>query len=174
MTEHRNKLTGAIRARLPSGCSFAGGGHDVPGNLTPAEARLVSASVEKRVVDFRAAIFYARSALAGLGHPPAEILAGSQREPRWPTGIIGSISHCAGYCGAVAARANHLKFIGLEIELSGPLELDLVHYVCTKLDVENNRDFDQTIMPKIIFCVKESVYKAYFPQTKCYLDFLDV
>jgi 4'-phosphopantetheinyl transferase EntD len=41
---------------------------------------------------------------------------GQQREPLWPTDVVGSISHCAGVAAAVVAPRTRLNGIGLDIE----------------------------------------------------------
>jgi 4'-phosphopantetheinyl transferase EntD len=50
----------------------------------------------------------------GVGKVP--ILRGYRGAPRWPTGIAGSITHCAGYCAAAVARTKDLAAIGLDAE----------------------------------------------------------
>ncbi len=42
------------------------------------------------------------------------------REPLWPAGVVGSISHSGELAGAVVARASDAWSVGLDIELLDP------------------------------------------------------
>ena len=77
---------------------------DIPARLFPEEEALVARSVDKRRREFTTARRCAREALARLGVPPAPILPGERGAPRWPAGVVGSMTHCAGYRAAAVAR----------------------------------------------------------------------
>ena len=64
--------------------------------LFPAEEALVRTADPRRRAEFTAGRACARTALARLGLPTAPVLAGRAGEPRWPAGVTGSITHCAG------------------------------------------------------------------------------
>src|SRR5206468_2745795 len=84
--------------------------------LFPEEEALIAAAVDKRRREFATARGCARSALAALGIEPAPILAGERGAPRWPPGIVGSITHCAGYRAAAVSSARDMITIGLDAE----------------------------------------------------------
>jgi 4'-phosphopantetheinyl transferase EntD len=68
------------------------------GELFAEEASLLGpGSVEKRWREFAAGRSCARKALAASGHAPVAVLQGAGREPVWPQGIVGSITHCSTY-----------------------------------------------------------------------------
>ncbi len=48
--------------------------------------------------------------------PPAPILPGQRGAPRWPAGVVGSMTHCAGYRAAVVARADEVTSLGVDAE----------------------------------------------------------
>ena len=75
------------------------------GGLFPEEEALVAGAVTKRREEFAAGRNAARAALAGLGPPPCPLLRAGRRAPAWPQGIVGSITHCSGFCCAVVAPA---------------------------------------------------------------------
>ena len=52
----------------------------------------------------------ARTALAKLGASSVPIPSGRRGAPDWPSGVVGSITHCAGYRAATAARARERRF----------------------------------------------------------------
>ena len=63
--------------------------------LYPGEAELVARAVDKRRREFCTVRHCARQALRQLGLPPAPVLRGERGEPRWPAGVVGSMTHCA-------------------------------------------------------------------------------
>ncbi len=73
--------------------------------LFPAEEALLAQAVEKRPLEFTTVRHCARVALGRLGVPAAPILPGEHGAPQWPEGIVGSMTHCAGYRAAVVARS---------------------------------------------------------------------
>lgn len=150
---------------------------DVPeGALYAAEAAQVRNAVAKRQDEFTVGRLYARMALRRLGVADQPLLAGPQRDPKWPPGIVGSITHCVGFCGVAAARAP-IRAIGIDAETRGPLPNGVEALVLTPSErrwleaVSKERPGD---WPKLFFSAKESAYKSQFPLTGLVLDFPDV
>jgi 4'-phosphopantetheinyl transferase EntD len=145
--------------------------------LLPEELTLVERAVPKRQREFAAARNCARRALSALGESPGPILAGPRREPLWPRGVVGSITHCSGYCAAVVTYRERLLGLGIDAELNLPLPADLRDSVCTP---EELRDFDLRGITAdrlgadpamLVFSAKESIYKAWYPITGVWLGF---
>jgi hypothetical protein len=65
--------------------------------LFPEEEAVVRNAVDKRRREFTTARVCARAALAKIGYPAAPILPGLRGSPGWPAGVVGSMTHCAGY-----------------------------------------------------------------------------
>ncbi|MGW1163480.1 4'-phosphopantetheinyl transferase family protein, partial [Streptomyces sp. NPDC002519] len=84
--------------------------------LYPEEEAVVTRAVEKRRREFRAARGCARQAMEKLGVPPAPILPGERGAPRWPDGLIGSMTHCEGYCAAALVHVGELVSVGIDAE----------------------------------------------------------
>src|ERR1039458_9943593 len=84
--------------------------------LFPAEEAAVGRPVEKRRREFTTARACARKALAQLGLPPSPITNGERGEPRWPAGVVGSITHCDGYRACAIARSTEMVTIGIDAE----------------------------------------------------------
>ena len=105
-------LTTLMSSVLP-GTGPAGGNlacaevYSDPPGLTPMaeEEPLIARSVAKRRNEFITVRYCARIALGELGFPPVPILKGDKGEPCWPDGVVGSLTHCAGYRGAVVGCA---------------------------------------------------------------------
>src|SRR6516225_8640665 len=92
-----------------------GGARWQPG-LFPAEEPAVRTAGPRRRAEFTAGRRCAREALARLGLPAAPVLAGRAGEPRWPAGVTGSITHCAGYRACAVARTADVTALGIDAE----------------------------------------------------------
>jgi 4'-phosphopantetheinyl transferase EntD len=131
----------------------------------------------KRLTDFSNGRYCATKALEQIGIENAIIPIGEDREPIWPEGIVGSISHCDSLTGAIVAKSSDHISLGLDIEEIGRVTPDLWELVFT----ENEKNFlfslskeDQRVKSTAIFSIKEAFYKFQHPLTKTFIDFLDV
>lgn len=130
-------------------------------------------AIPARLAEFSAGRAAARAAIGGLGLPLCAIPMGADRAPEWPSGVIGSISHCAGACMAIAARTEHFQGLGLDLEPAIPLPADLWDTVLRPeerqvLDPLSDRD---GLMALRIFVAKEAAYKAQYPRSRQLFDF---
>jgi 4'-phosphopantetheinyl transferase EntD len=166
-----------VRASLPSGVVFTGGDiRDAQAPLYPDEELAIRHAVPKRRAEFRAGRTYARAALRALGVAPAAIPAGSDRAPVWPAAVAASITHDDTYCGVLAARSTDFAAVGIDVESAAPLDADLVRMVCGAAEIAHGAALAQggVDVPKLVFCAKESTYKAYYALTRTVIDFPDV
>ncbi|MEU6770082.1 4'-phosphopantetheinyl transferase superfamily protein [Streptomyces sp. NPDC046759] len=143
--------------------------------LYPGEAALVERAVPKRRREFAAVRGCARRAMEKLGVPAQSVLSGERGAPRWPAGLIGSMTHCDGYCAAALAHAGDLASLGIDAEPHGPLPPDVLPAVCLPAEAERIARLagqrPAVHWDRILFSAKESVYKAWFPLTRSWLDF---
>ncbi|MBE1876188.1 4'-phosphopantetheinyl transferase family protein [Myceligenerans pegani] len=143
----------------------------------PGEADLVAAAVEGRRREFVTTRRCARQALAQLGLPPVAIRPGPGRAPRWPTGVVGSLTHCTGYRAAAVARAEDVSAVGIDGEPHAPLPGGVLESVVVPGETEMLRRITRvdptTHWDRLLFSAKESVYKAWFPLTGRWLGFED-
>jgi 4'-phosphopantetheinyl transferase EntD len=141
----------------------------------PEEEPLIAKSVAKRRNEFITVRYCARIALGELGLPPVPILKGDKGEPCWPDGVVGSLTHCAGYRGAVVGRSAAVRSVGIDAE---PHDV-LPNGVLDAISLPQERTEIPQAMPeglhwdRILFCAKEATYKAWFPLTKRWLGFED-
>ena len=145
--------------------------------LFPEEEALVARATHKRRQEFATGRECAREALAAIGIGKMPIMRGFRGAPQWPAGIVGSITHCAGYCASAVARAGDLAAIGLDAEPAAPLPGGVLEMVTTPAERARLRDL-AAAQPEIpwdclLFCAKEAVYKAWFPLTGRWLGFAD-
>ena len=132
---------------------------------------------QKRLSDFSTGRYCALKALEQLGIQDAIIPIGEDREPIWPEGIVGSISHCDSLTGAVVAKSSDHISLGLDIEEIGrvtPHLWDLVFTENEKKYLSGLSDKEILVQSTVIFSIKEAFYKFQHPLTKTFLDFLDV
>jgi 4'-phosphopantetheinyl transferase EntD len=119
----------------------------------------------------------ARRALDRLGLPTGAIPVGARGEPLWPDGIVGSITHCRGYRACAVARDTDLAAIGIDAEPDAPLRERVLAAVAVPEELpglERLAILDpDTSWDRLLFCAKESVYKAWFPLTGRRLGFGD-
>lgn len=145
-------------------------------DLWPAEVESLGPHVqESRRREFAAGRSCARRALKLLGREESAIPVGPGRAPIWPVGVVGSITHTDGYCAAAIASHSCIRSIGIDAERAGPMGLGLQKLVCTKREREWLRVVrgDDTAVTTF-FSAKESLYKAWYPLSGQWLDFLDV
>ncbi|MEH0845003.1 4'-phosphopantetheinyl transferase superfamily protein [Micromonospora sp. CPCC 205711] len=167
-----------IERILPSGVAVAEAFGDPAGAvLHPEEAALVARSVDKRRREFTTVRHCARRALGDLGYAPAPILPGPRGAPRWPAGVVGSMTHCDGYRAAVLGRVDAFAAIGVDAEPHAPLPDGVLDAVA--LPAERARtaqvaaERPGVCWDRLLFSAKEAVYKAWFPLTRRWLDFAE-
>jgi enterobactin synthetase component D len=157
--------------------AFARHGIDMPASI--------ERSVKKRQAEFFMGRLAAGDALGALLHGQAtgdgwQIAIGASREPVWPAGVVGSITHAGRYAAAVATSAAGITGIGIDIErLIGsetrqsvedtvlkPAEQSLLHALAGNVSYE--------MLLTIAFSAKESFFKGSFATVGTYFDFTAV
>jgi 4'-phosphopantetheinyl transferase EntD len=167
-----------IEQLMPPGVVTVETFDDVPGEpVFPGEEDLVADAVESRRREFVTARRCAREALAQLGYTPAPIRAGPRREPLWPAGVVGSITHTVGFRAAAVAPDNVIASVGIDVEHNGPLDNDVEELITVAGEREMLSGL-ATAVPRIhwgllLLSAKESIYKAWYPLTGRWLDFKD-
>lgn len=163
---------------LPAEVAYAEIGSEEVGALFVEEKLIVAKAVPKRRAEFFAGRECARQALRGFGVPAKPIGQIDGRGPRWPDGFVGSITHCDGYRAAAVARAGDFVAIGIDAEPNEPLPesvLDLISSSNERASLMRlNESNPETHWDRLLFSVKESVYKAWSPMTGEWLGFEEV
>jgi 4'-phosphopantetheinyl transferase EntD len=117
-------------------------------------------------------------ALGRLGRPPQPTPVGPDREPLWPAGIVGSITHCADFCAAAVAESTDIAGLGIDAERTLPVAAGFARRVAGEAELAAaaaelavaGTALDPAIL---LFSAKESAYKAWFPMTGERLGFRD-
>jgi enterobactin synthetase component D len=117
--------------------------------------------------------YCAIQAAKNLGLSLTSFANAETREPIWPEGMIGSISHSKSIAISCVAETQHYKSIGIDAEemikldteekisslIASPEELNYLEKL--------NFDFGLTLL----FSAKEALYKALFPLGRKFIDF---
>ncbi|MEU7099464.1 MULTISPECIES: 4'-phosphopantetheinyl transferase [Streptomyces] len=143
--------------------------------LYPEEEALVARAVAKRRREFAQVRSCARRAMEKLGVPPQPVLPGERGAPTWPQGLTGSMTHCEGYCAAALVRAADLASLGIDAEPHDRLPEGVLSAVALPAEAERldrlAAERPEVHWDRLLFSAKESVYKAWFPLTRLWLDF---
>jgi enterobactin synthetase component D len=139
----------------------------------------LAAAVPKRKLEFLAGRYCARLAIAGLGVAEmGDIAIGEKREPLWPQGLIGSITHSKGFASAVVGSNRQFAGIGIDSEqligektaanVSSHILVESEDYHANRTLVDSPREY-----LTLIFSAKESIFKCLYPRVQQYFDFRD-
>jgi 4'-phosphopantetheinyl transferase EntD len=135
----------------------------------------VAQAVDKRRREFAAVRACARRAMEKLGVPPQPVLPGERGAPRWPEGMVGSMTHCDGYRAAALTRESDLASLGIDAEPHAPLPDGVLRSVSLPAERERLAQLaarqPAIHWDRLLFSAKESVYKAWFPLTGEWLGF---
>ncbi len=146
-----------------------------PSALFPQEAEACRGFAAKRVAEFAAGRLCARRALAEFGVDDFPLLPKPDRSPRWPDGIVGSITHTGDFCAAVVARSSRFAGIGIDAEIVGRVTPELWAYLFTDGEAALLRAVPAPErIATVIFSAKEAFYKCQFTLTERWVGFRDV
>ncbi|MFC4602950.1 4'-phosphopantetheinyl transferase Npt [Rhodococcus kronopolitis] len=168
-----------IEQILPPGVVASELFEDPPGlTVHPQEEALIARAVDKRRREFTTARHCARVALGKLGVEPAPILRGERGVPRFPRGVVGSLTHCDGYRAAVLGFSMQVRSVGIDAEPHGPLPDGVLDAVSLPEEravlAQRAAAADGAVhWDRLLFCAKEATYKAWFPLTERWLGFED-
>lgn len=137
----------------------------------------VARSVQKRQAEFYFGRLVARHALRELGVIGTEVRVGASREPVWPPGVIGSISHAQALAAAAVMPVGECGGVGIDIEhvvgeqASAALKATVISsgelaYLETLVG-----ELTLSALLTIAFSAKESLFKSAFNEVGRYFDF---
>jgi 4'-phosphopantetheinyl transferase EntD len=167
-----------FRSLFDPGIEVVQGSLDVADYALPAEeAAVIAGAGAKRRRDFAVGRTMARQALARFGLEQEVIPVGPDREPRWPSGIVGTISHAKDVCVVAVARRNTVAALGVDVEAAEPMPSKLLPTICTPREREwiaRWPEPERGGLAMLLFTAKEAIYKCQFPLTRRFLEFEDV
>jgi 4'-phosphopantetheinyl transferase EntD len=131
--------------------------------LAPAEHAAITGAGEQRRAEFAAGRDCARRALRRLGRLADDTAVGRNEDgsPRWPPGVVGSITHTDRYAAAAVARSADLVALGIDAEPAEPLPAGVAALVLSPDEVAWVRARAEQPWDRLLFSAKESVAKAW-------------
>ncbi|MER6317275.1 4'-phosphopantetheinyl transferase superfamily protein [Streptomyces sp. NPDC001581] len=145
--------------------------------LYPEEEHLIRNAVPKRRLEFGTVRWCARRAMGQLGLPPAPVVPGRRGVPQWAPSVVGSMTHCAGFRGVALARSAEFASVGVDAEPNAPMPEGVLDSIALpdelRLVRELGRAVPEVAWDRLLFSIKEAVYKTWFPLTGQELDFTD-
>ena len=106
--------------------------------------------------------------MARLDVPTTPLLPGRAGQPQWP-GLIGSITHCAGYRACAVALARQVAAIGIDAEPDQPMPAGLIEAVATGPERawigRHAAAVPAVCWDRLLFSAKEAVGKLWYPLT---------
>ena len=133
------------------------------GHLRDAEREYFASAVPKRVREATTARSCARLYLREpeLTEPPTELVFVPRADgsPPWPAGVVGSMTHCAGYRAAVVASAHRYAGVGIDVEPAVPLSAAVQELIVR----DEERRFAFGVYSKVLFSAKEAALKTWYP-----------
>ena len=132
-------------------------------------------AVRKRRAEYFFGRLCARAALAPLGLEHAQVGTGAMREPLWPAGVVGSITHTSRRAAAIALRKGSCNGVGVDIEnVADAQSLQAMHGNVVSPDEASYLHTcaqDIGILMTLVFSAKESFFKAVSSSVNRYFDF---
>lgn len=115
----------------------------------------------------------AKALCAQMGFPTEEIPRGPKGMPLWPPGVLGSMAHDDSLAVAVTAATNGTcSGLGVDIEPAMPLDDGLLPMIASQREQAAIQAGQST--GKLLFCIKEAVFKAVYPTDRVFLEFTEV
>jgi 4'-phosphopantetheinyl transferase EntD len=173
------QLSAALEALFAPGVVAADlHGAAPPGVLTESEAAAVSHCAPKRIGDFTAGRLCARRALAAFGVRGFALLPGPDRQPLWPEGYVGSITHTEGYSAAVVGHRARFRALGVDAETIASVHAELWPRILGEGELRELRLLREPRAREhaaaLMFAAKEAFYKCQYAVTAEWLEFEDL
>ena len=114
----------------------------------------------------------ARNLLKEMGFPACALPRLSSGETDWPAGIVGSLAHDSLIAVAALGPASSMAAVGIDVEPAELLPRGLLNIVATPR--ERQRIDDDPYQGRLLFAIKEAVYKAAYSLDHIFLDHHEV
>lgn len=129
-----------------------------------------------RQQEFIAGRFCAVQAAKQIGHELSKLPVASTREPVWPDGLKGSITHSKQLAIGCVSLSENLESIGIDAEemIKPGLRKDIEKTIANDVELFLLEKTLPEMGLTILFSAKESLYKALFPLVRTFIDFKEV
>ncbi len=138
-------------------------------------APFLERAVIRRKAEFLAGRYAAQRAMKKLRIEKTTVGIGQHRNPVWPAGLIGSITHTA--TQAICAIVQNTDYQSIGIDLAEQISITTANNIKDQIIQTHEINafshcplsFEQLLT--LTFSAKESLFKALYPQVKAYFEF---
>ncbi len=136
--------------------------HTLQMPLPEKERRILKTANPKRTAEFIAGRNNLRLAIGSFYNEDFFIGREQSGRPKLPEDIVGSISHKTPFVVGVAARSQHYRSVGIDIETLEKWEPDVTKVFINDADQKRFTDSELTYdhYCSVLFSIKESVFKT--------------
>jgi 4'-phosphopantetheinyl transferase EntD len=115
----------------------------------------------------------AARALADAGAIELDVKVGPHRQPIWPRGFVGSITHSSSFALAAVGRSSQVISVGVDSEpiLDEPSLAAVAPLALHRS--EQQRVEGRLDLATVVFSAKESLFKCLYPLAGTFFDYLD-
>jgi enterobactin synthetase component D len=142
-------------------------------NLIPKN---LEQAIESRKKEFVAGRLCAFRAAKELNLDLKALEVGENREPLWPNGIVGSISHTKKMALAIVDSTKYSRSLGIDVEeiIDAKKEATIERMVATKKDLAFLKLFsEKQAAYTVLFSAKEALYKLIYPLCHEFFGFME-
>jgi len=164
---------------FPESCCFAADKNGILlTDVHPLEIEIGNSFLSaSRRAEFFSGRRCAHASMRVAGYPRLPILRHHDRSPLWPLNILGSITHGASLAAGIV-RMPHQPIIGLGIDIEDlfrDVRSDITRYTLTPWERDQWPVMSDRLSreARIIFSIKETIYKCFFPIDRISLGFQD-
>ena len=143
---------------------------DHTAELSADEHDAFSKAVTRRRDEFSTGRWLARRTMAELGLEAGSIARGEQRQPIWPVGTTGSITHADDIAAVAVSPADACRSVGIDLELWQRVTSDLHRKLFTQAEL-SRLSSQPEMAAGLIFSAKEAGYKATYPLAGRFIGF---
>lgn len=137
---------------------------DYTQSFTGRQMAPLAKAVAKRRNEFSTGRLFAMKAQHSLGLSPQFVERAENRSPRWPSGLVGSISHTDSLALVVLMSGSEYLGLGVDLEQASKVTHSISRMVLTAEERGALSDLSWIRSPEaVIFSGKEAVYKAVNP-----------
>lgn len=138
--------------------------------LSSGERDSIHKAVAKRRAEFSTGRWLARRTMTELGLAAGDIARGEQRQPIWPAGTTGSITHADDIAAVAISHADACQSVGIDLERWERVTSELHRKLFTERELAR-LSAQPDMAAGLLFSAKEAGYKATFPLAGRFIGF---
>jgi enterobactin synthetase component D len=132
------------------------------------------AKVRKK--EYLAGRYCAVKAAEQLGVQLSALPSAPTREPIWPDGLVGSITHSKRMAIGCVSTSKVISSLGIDAEelIQPSVSLEVETIIATDSELALLKRYELPMGITLLFSAKEALYKALYPRVRTFIDFKEV